>query len=62
MTSIIMGLITEIAIEIMGHSKTDPELVDLMLKESGEHGFSPFHVKQDSMGYIYNRYIVEFSN
>ncbi|KIV92155.1 hypothetical protein PV10_06616 [Exophiala mesophila] len=43
------------AIEIMGHSKTDPELVDFMLRESGEHGFSPFHVKQDSMGYIYNR-------
>lgn len=59
MSSIVMDLTVEAAIEIMGHAKTDPALVDLMLKESGEHGFSPFHVKQDSMGYIYNRYVFE---
>jgi 3-hydroxyacyl-CoA dehydrogenase len=44
-----------VAIEIMGHSNTDPAVVDLMMERCGEHGFEPFRVKQDSMGYIYNR-------
>lgn len=43
------------AIEIMGHKDSDPKLIDLVLEQCKEHGFSPFHVKQDSIGYIYNR-------
>ncbi|KAF3393179.1 Hydroxyacyl-coenzyme A dehydrogenase [Talaromyces pinophilus] len=43
------------AIEIMGHDKTDPSIVDFMLKRCKEHGFSPYHVKSTSIGYIYNR-------
>ncbi|KAJ5781068.1 hypothetical protein N7457_006228 [Penicillium paradoxum] len=43
------------AIEIMGHKDSDPALVELVLAQCKEHGFSPFHVKQDSIGYIYNR-------
>ncbi|KAJ5334666.1 hypothetical protein N7452_007069 [Penicillium brevicompactum] len=43
------------AIEIMGHQESDPSLIDLVLAQCKEHGFSPFHVKQSSIGYIYNR-------
>ncbi|KAJ5395734.1 uncharacterized protein N7487_010037 [Penicillium crustosum] len=43
------------SIEIMGHKDSDPKLIDLVLEQCKEHGFSPFHVKQDSIGYIYNR-------
>lgn len=39
----------------MGHQRTDPDCISLLMKESREHGFSPYHVKKDSMGYIYNR-------
>ncbi|CAF3609077.1 unnamed protein product [Fusarium graminearum] len=42
-------------IEIMGHETTDPSHIDLMTKQCKVHGFSPFHVKKPSMGYIYNR-------
>jgi len=43
------------AIEIMGHDNTNPACVDLMMDRCLQHGFEPFRVKQDSMGYIYNR-------
>ncbi|OBT58317.1 hypothetical protein VE04_01787 [Pseudogymnoascus sp. 24MN13] len=43
------------AIEIMGHNETDPSLIALLLEQCKAHGFSPFHVKQSSIGYIYNR-------
>ncbi|OJD12965.1 hypothetical protein AJ78_06513 [Emergomyces pasteurianus Ep9510] len=43
------------AIEIMGHEETDPSLIPLLFEQCWEHGFSPFHVKQKSIGYIYNR-------
>ncbi|KAJ6084303.1 hypothetical protein N7486_011103 [Penicillium sp. IBT 16267x] len=43
------------AIEIMAHRDTDPSLVTLVLEQCKEHGFSPFHVKKNSIGYIYNR-------
>ncbi|KAL3607227.1 hypothetical protein FPOAC2_02203 [Fusarium poae] len=42
-------------IEIMGHGTTDPSHIDLMMEQCKSHGFSPFHVKKPSMGYIYNR-------
>ncbi|KAB8075902.1 hypothetical protein BDV29DRAFT_189899 [Aspergillus leporis] len=43
------------SIEIMGHKETDPTVVALLFKQCQEHGFTPFHVKQSSIGYIYNR-------
>ncbi|KAJ5555649.1 hypothetical protein N7535_008082 [Penicillium sp. DV-2018c] len=43
------------AIEIMGHKDSKPALIELMLSQCKEHGFSPFHVKRNSIGYIYNR-------
>ncbi|EED14017.1 3-hydroxyacyl-CoA dehyrogenase, putative [Talaromyces stipitatus ATCC 10500] len=43
------------AIEIMGHDQTDPSIIELMLNQSQKHGFSPYHVKSTSIGYIYNR-------
>ncbi|KAL4863620.1 hypothetical protein BDV12DRAFT_201936 [Aspergillus spectabilis] len=43
------------AIEIMGHIKTDPSLINLLFEQCKLHGFSPFLVRQSSIGYIYNR-------
>ncbi|KAF7594163.1 hypothetical protein BBP40_010012 [Aspergillus hancockii] len=43
------------AIEIMGHKETDPAIITLLFEQCKEHGFTPFHVKQSSIGYIYNR-------
>ncbi|KAJ3459940.1 hypothetical protein MRS44_016013 [Fusarium solani] len=42
-------------IEIMGHETTNPSYIPLMMEQCKAHGFSPFHVKSQSMGYIYNR-------
>ncbi|KAF5679515.1 3-hydroxybutyryl dehydrogenase [Fusarium circinatum] len=42
-------------IEIMGHETTNPSYITLMMEQCNAHGFSPFHVKSPSMGYIYNR-------
>jgi hypothetical protein len=39
----------------MGHADTNASCVDLMMSRCEVHGFAPFRVKQDSMGYIYNR-------
>lgn len=41
----------------MGHDETDESLISLVLDQCRVHGFSPFHVRQTSIGYIYNRYI-----
>lgn len=54
--SLFFKLLTwESAIEIMGHKDSDPKLIELVLEQCKEHGFSPFYVKKDSVGYIYNR-------
>ncbi|KAF2163203.1 hypothetical protein M409DRAFT_26247 [Zasmidium cellare ATCC 36951] len=42
-------------IEIMGHSRTDARHIVTLLEQCRQHGFQPFHVKRDSVGYIYNR-------
>lgn len=44
-----------IELEIMGHDQTNPDLMALVMRRSKDHGFSPFQVKTQSMGYIYNR-------
>lgn len=41
----------------MGHEMTEPSYVALMMRRCEAHGFSPFHVKTQSMGYIYNRFV-----
>jgi len=43
------------AIEVMGSTKTKPEIITLLMEETKKHGFSPFHVRKTSTGYIYNR-------
>ncbi|KAH7305201.1 hypothetical protein B0I35DRAFT_400396 [Stachybotrys elegans] len=42
-------------LEVMGHDSTDPACIEAVMEQSRLHGFSPFHVKASSMGYIYNR-------
>jgi hypothetical protein len=42
----------------MGHEQTDPSIIDLLVKESEEHGFTPYRVRKPSVGYIYNRLVV----
>lgn len=39
----------------MGSSKTRPEIISRLMEETRQHGFSPFHVRKTSTGYIYNR-------
>ncbi|EFY95810.2 Zn(2)-C6 fungal-type DNA-binding domain protein [Metarhizium robertsii ARSEF 23] len=45
-------------IEIMGHESTDPSLIRTMMERCAAHGFSPFHVRRSSIGYIYNRQVI----
>ncbi|KAL4876740.1 hypothetical protein BJY04DRAFT_222749 [Aspergillus karnatakaensis] len=52
---IIKGLELKFTIEIMGHESTDPTMIDLLFDRCKHHGFSPFQVRQSSIGYIYNR-------
>jgi 3-hydroxyacyl-CoA dehydrogenase len=42
----------------MASKETKPEIIELLMEQCGAHGFSPFHVKKDSNGYIYNRCVV----
>lgn len=39
----------------MGSKSTKPEIIKKLMEESKLHGFSPFHVRNESVGYIYNR-------
>jgi len=39
----------------MGTKVTRPEIVPLLMEQCKGHGFTPFHVKKNSNGYIYNR-------
>lgn len=55
-----MGILlmhASIAIEVMASKETRPDIIALLMAQCKAHGFSPFHVKKDSNGYIYNRYI-----
>jgi 3-hydroxyacyl-CoA dehydrogenase len=45
------------AIEIMGTNITKPNIISHLIEKCKEHGFNPFHVKKNSNGYIYNRYV-----
>jgi hypothetical protein len=50
------------AIEVMGSNVTDPEIISRLMAACKEHGFTPFHVKKNSTGYIYNRSASTSSN
>lgn len=39
----------------MGHKYTDGACIKKLMDRAREHGFSPFLVRKQSMGYIYNR-------
>lgn len=39
----------------MGHATTEPSYIETLMEQSEAHGFTPFHVRSSSMGYIYNR-------
>ncbi|PWY93624.1 3-hydroxyacyl-CoA dehydrogenase [Aspergillus sclerotioniger CBS 115572] len=45
------------AIEIMGSSQTRADIIPLLMKETQDHGFQPFHVRKSSTGYTFNRYL-----
>ncbi len=43
------------AVEIMSCGQTDPAIIDVLMHEMPIHGLEPFHVKKESVGFIYNR-------
>lgn len=43
------------AIEIMSCGETDPGVIDLLMVRAPLHGLVPFHVRNESVGFIYNR-------
>lgn len=42
-------------VEIMSCGQTDPAIIDKLLEETKRNGFVPFHVKKESLGFIFNR-------
>jgi 3-hydroxybutyryl-CoA dehydrogenase len=42
-------------VEIMSCGKTDPAVIDLLLRQLPVYGFDPFYVQRESVGFIYNR-------
>ena len=42
-------------VEIMSCGQTDPVIIDKLLEETKRNGFVPFHVKKESLGFIFNR-------
>lgn len=48
------------SIEVMGHEGTSESVVETLMTECKMHGFTPYRVKRNSTGYLYNRYIAPF--
>lgn len=46
---------TVVAVELMSCGRTDPAVLDRLLRELPEYGLTPFPVQRESMGFIYNR-------
>lgn len=42
-------------VEIMSCGQTDPAIINKLIEETERHGFLPFHVKKESLGFIFNR-------
>ena len=43
------------AVELMGSSRTDPTIIDLLMERFEAYGLIPFHVRNESVGFIFNR-------
>jgi 3-hydroxybutyryl-CoA dehydrogenase len=43
------------AVELMGSSRTDPEIIDLLMERFEAYGLIPFRVRKESVGFIFNR-------
>ncbi|RAL05881.1 NAD(P)-binding protein [Aspergillus ibericus CBS 121593] len=44
------------AVEIMGSSQTRADIIPLLMRETQDHGFHPFHVRKSSNGYTFNHH------
>jgi 3-hydroxybutyryl-CoA dehydrogenase len=44
-----------LAVELMSCGKTDPSVIDFMLERLPRYGFVPFKVREESVGFIFNR-------
>ncbi|KAF7975426.1 hypothetical protein HWV62_9547 [Athelia sp. TMB] len=42
-------------VEVMPNPETDPAVVAVLLREIPKHGLTPFHVRKESVGLIFNR-------
>ena len=42
-------------VEIMSCGQTDSAVIEKLMLETKRHGFVPFHVKKESLGFIFNR-------
>jgi 3-hydroxybutyryl-CoA dehydrogenase len=42
-------------VEIMSCGQTDPAIIDILMEETRRNGFVPFHVKKESLVFIFNR-------
>jgi len=42
-------------VELMSCGRTDPQLIDLLMKRFPRYGLVPFHVRKESVGLIFNR-------
>ena len=42
-------------VEIMSCGQTDPAIINKLIEETERHGFLSFHVKMESLGFIFNR-------
>ena len=42
-------------VEIMSCGRTDPAIIEKMMEETKRHRLVPFHVKKESLGFIFNR-------
>jgi 3-hydroxybutyryl-CoA dehydrogenase len=42
-------------VEIMSCGQTDPAIIDKLIVETKRYGFVSFHVKKESLGFIFNR-------
>jgi 3-hydroxybutyryl-CoA dehydrogenase len=43
------------AVELMSCGKTDPGVIDALMVKLRDYGLSPFHVRRESDGFIFNR-------
>ena len=42
-------------VELMSSGRTDPKIIDLLMERFVHYGLIPFHVRKESVGFIFNR-------